>query len=74
MVSRSNISSVFNLYDKALNQTRGRLESRVIDGTHELEDFYSQFLKNHIIKYSPLFKNEAFRREMHRELEHRHRT
>ena len=74
MVNRSNISSVFNLYDSALNQTRKRLEKRVIDGTHELEDFYAQFLKNHIVKYSPLFKNEAFRREMHRELEQRHRT
>ena len=74
VVNRSNISSVFNLYDSALNQTRKRLENRVVDGTHELEEFYGQFLKNHIVKYSPLFKNEAFRREMHRELEQRHRT
>ena len=74
MVSRSNISDVFNLYDKALSQTRLKLESRVVESTNELELFYNQFLKDHIVKYADLFRNEAFRKEMHRELEQRYRT
>ena len=74
MASRSNISNVFNLYDKALEQTRSRLESRIVESTNELELFYNQFLKDHIVKYADLFRNEPFRREMHRELEQRYRS
>lgn len=74
MVSRSNISSVFNLYDKALGQTRQRLENRVKESTNELASFYDQFLKDHIIKYAELFKNDAFRKDMHMELEQRYRS
>ena len=74
MANRSNISNIFNLYDKALELTRRRLETRLIEGTKELEDFYANFLKNHVIKYSSLFKNEAFRKEMHNELEQRYHS
>lgn len=74
MTERSTISNVFNLYDKALFQTRGRLEKRVIEGTKELRKFYNEFLKDQIISYDDLFKNEAFRREMHKELQQRHRS
>ncbi|MDD5474589.1 MAG: hypothetical protein PHU34_10665 [Candidatus Methanoperedens sp.] len=74
MTERSTISNIFGLYDKALYQTRNRLEDRVIKGTNELEHFYKEFLKNHIVHYGSLFKNEAFRREMHRELQQRHRS
>lgn len=38
-----------------------------MDSTKELELFYNQFLKNHVVKYADLFRNEAFRKEMHRE-------
>ena len=48
MANRSNISNVFDLYDKALTQTRERLEERVVEGTKELEKFYNEFLKDHI--------------------------
>ena len=74
MTERSTISDIFGLYDKALFQTRDRLEKRVIKGSSELKDFYDEFLKDHIVQYSSLFKNEAFRREMHRELQQRHRS
>ena len=74
MTERPTISNIFGLYDKSLSQTRNRLENRVIKGTKELEQFYNEFLKNHIVHYSTLFKNEAFRREMHRELQQRHRS
>lgn len=74
MTERPTISNIFGLYDKALYQTRNRLEDRVIRGTKELEQFYNEILKNHIVHYGSLFKNEAFRREMHRELQHRHRS
>jgi len=74
MTERSTISDIFGLYDKALFQTRDRLEKRVINGSSELEDFHDEFLKDHIVHYSSLFKNEAFRREMHRELQQRHRS
>ncbi len=74
MVNRSNISNVFNLYDKALEQTRSRLEKRVVESTIELEEFYNEFLKNHIVQYADLFRNKAFRKEMHRELEQRYRS
>jgi len=74
MTERPTISNIFGLYDKSLSQTRNRLENRVIEGTNELEQFYKEFLKNHIVQYGSLFKNEAFRREMHRELQQRHRS
>ena len=74
MSNRSNSSSVFNLYDKALEQTRSRLEKRVVESTYELEGFYNEFLKNHIVQYADLFRNKAFRKEMHRELEQRYRS
>lgn len=74
MPGRSTISDIFSLYDKALSQTRNRLEGRVIESTKNLEEFYSEFLKTQIINYSNLFDNKAFRREMHLELQHRHRS
>ena len=74
MASRSNISDVFDLYDRALTQTRKRLDDRVVQGTIELEKFYNDFLKDHVIQYAKLFKNEAFRRQMHIELEERYRS
>lgn len=74
MPGRSNVSGVFNLYDKALRMTRTRIENRVRESTVELEDFYAQFLKDLVIKYSDLFSREAFRRDMHTELEDRYKT
>lgn len=74
MPNRPTISNVFDLYDKALGQTRGNLEKRVIEGTRELQGFYEQFLHNHIVRYADLFKVEGFRREMHRELEQRYHS
>lgn len=74
MTNRSNISDVFDLYDKALTQTRDRLEQRVVEGTKELEKFYNEFLKDHVIKYANLFKKEAFRKQMHIELEERYNS
>ena len=74
MAYRSNISTVFDLYDKALPQTRDRLEERVVEGTKELEKFYNEFLKDHVIRYSELFNNDLFRKEMHIEFEDRYRS
>lgn len=74
MLGRPSISNIFDLYDKALTQTRGRLEERVIESTKNLEEFYNEFLKTQVINYSQLFENEAFRREMHLDLQHRHRS
>ena len=74
MTGRGTISDVFNMYDKALSQTRNRLENRVVEGTEELKKFYAEFMKDHIIKYNPLFGNEAFRREIHRDLQQRIRS
>lgn len=74
MLGRSTVSDVFGMYDKALEQTRGRLERRVREGTEELEQFYAEFLRNHVVRFAPLFRGDAFRREMHRELQQRHRT
>lgn len=74
MTERSTISDVFGLYDRALTQTRSQLEKRVIQGRDELEAFYNEFLKEHIICYKPLFTREAFRRDMHRDLRQRHRS
>ncbi len=74
MTNRSNISDVFDLYDRALNQTRDRLDKRVVEGTKELEKFYNEFLKEHVVQYGNLFKNEAFRKEMHIELENRYHS
>lgn len=39
-----------------------------------MEAFYNQFLKDHVVKYADLFRNQAFRKEMHRELEQRYRS
>jgi hypothetical protein len=74
MSGRPTISDIFGLYDKALSQTRGRLEERVIESTTNLKEFYNGFLKTQVINYSQLFENEAFRREMHLDLQHRHRS
>lgn len=68
------ISDVFDLYDKALKQTKGNLKKRLFEGTKELNLFYKDFLKDHIVDFSTLFKNEAFRKEMHRELTQRFKT
>jgi hypothetical protein len=59
---------VFDLYDKALTQTRKRLDDRVVEGTIELEKFYNDFLKDHVVQYAKHFNDEAFRKEMHMEL------
>lgn len=74
MANRSNISNVFDLYDKALTQTRERLEERVVEGTKELEKFYNEFLKDHVIQYLELFNNKLFRKEMHIEFENRYHS
>ncbi len=74
MTRRETISDIFGLYDKALSQTRSRLEQRIEEGTRELQIFYDEFLKNHIVSYYNLFINEAYRRELHRELQQRHRS
>ena len=74
MIERPTISDIFGLYDRALFQTRERLEERVGQGTSELRDFYDEFLNNRIVNYAPQFKSEPFRREMHRELQQRHRS
>lgn len=74
MPGRPTISNIFGLYDKALSQTRGRLEEKVIESTKNLEEFYNEFLNTQVINYSQLFENEAFRREMHLNLQHRHRS
>jgi hypothetical protein len=69
---RPTVSDVFDLYDKALGQTRGRLDSRVREGTEALDRFYSAFLKDHIVRFHDRFQNPAYRREIHRELESRY--
>lgn len=74
MQGRPTISNIFGLYDAALKQTRNRLEENVIESTNSLEEFYNSFLKTQVINYSQLFENEAFRREMNRELQIRHRS
>lgn len=74
MTSRPTISDIFTLYDKALTQTRQRFEDSVVETTEQLETFYDEFLKDHVICYANLFENEGFRREIHRELEQRHRS
>lgn len=74
MNGRPSISDIFGLYDKALAQTRNRLEEGVIESTNNLEKFYNEFLKTQVINYSQLFENEAFRREIHLDLQHRHRS
>jgi len=74
MTERPTISDIFKLYDTALNQTRKRIDDNYADTYTNLEQFYDKFLKNHIINYHNHFKNEAFRREMHRELIQRHRV
>ncbi|MCL4333382.1 MAG: hypothetical protein M1290_06425 [Candidatus Thermoplasmatota archaeon] len=74
MLGRPTVSDIFDLYDQALDQTRDRLENRVIEGTRALDTFYRNFLKDHVIQYAPLFRNESFRREMHRILQQRHRS
>ena len=74
MTNRSNISDVFDLYDKALTQTRKRLDDRVVEGTIELEKFYNDFLKDHVVQYAKHFNDEAFRKEMHMELEGRYHS
>jgi hypothetical protein len=74
MTERPTLSDKFGLYDRALGQTRGRLEERVVQGTQELVALYEEFLKGHVVHHSKTFRNEAFRREMHRELQQRHRS
>jgi len=74
MTERPTLSDKFGLYDKALSQTRGRLEQRVVQGTKELQTLYDEFLKNHVVRHHDNFQSEAFRREMHRELQQRHRS
>jgi hypothetical protein len=74
MPGRSTISDVFNLYDKALSQTRSKLETGAIESTRELELFYNDFLKTQIINYGTKFESEGVRNEIHRSLEHRHRS
>jgi hypothetical protein len=74
MPGRSTISDVFTLYDKALTQTRGKLETGAIDSTRALEQFYNEFLKTQIINYGTKFENEGVRNEIHRNLEQRHRS
>jgi hypothetical protein len=74
IVGRASISDVFSLYDRALSQTKGRLEESVAETTKELEKFYAEFLKNHIINFSEKFKNEGYRRELHRALQQRCRS
>lgn len=74
MSGRGTISDIFDLYDKALSLTRRRLEERVVQGKNELDGFYEEFLHEHVIRYKPLFDNKPFRREMHRQLQSRHRS
>lgn len=74
MTERSTISDTFGLYDRALGQTRTRLEKRVLEGTRELDAFYKEFLNNHVVSYGQDFSNEAFCRELHRDLQQRHRS
>jgi hypothetical protein len=74
MPGRSTISDVFTLYDKALTQTRSKLESGALESTRELESFYNEFLKTQIHNYGSLFENEGVRNEIHRNLEQRHRS
>jgi hypothetical protein len=71
---RPTVSDVFDLYDVALSQTRGRLESRLKEGTDALEKFYSTFLVNHVVTFHDRFANPAYRREIHRLLQARYRT
>jgi hypothetical protein len=68
---RPTLSDVFDLYDRALGQTKSRLDTRVREGTEALEKFYEGFLKNHVIQFQPRFSSPAYRREIHRELEDR---
>jgi hypothetical protein len=74
MPLRPSISDIFTQYDTALKQTRGRIEESVAETTSELDAFYKDFLRNHVIDYAVRFKNEAHRREIHRELQQRFRT
>lgn len=74
MAPRSTISDVFSLYDRALSQTRNKLERALLDSTEELEQFYNEFLKDQVICYADRFESEVFRREMHRSLQQRHRN
>jgi hypothetical protein len=74
MTGRSTISDVFTLYDKALTQTRNKLETGVIESTSELKKFYDEFLKTQIILYADLFESEGVRNEIHRALQQRHRN
>jgi hypothetical protein len=74
MPGRSTISDVFTLYDKALTQTRSKLETGAIESTRALELFYDEFLRTQIINYGTKFENEGVRNEIHRNLEQRHRS
>jgi hypothetical protein len=74
MTGRSTISDVFSLYDKALSQTRTKLESGAVESTRELESFYNEFLKSQIINYGSKFEIEGVRNEIHRNLQQRHRN
>jgi hypothetical protein len=74
MTERPTISDIFALYDSALNQTRKKIDDNYRDTYQNLEIFYENFLKTHVINYNTHFKNEAFRRDMHRELQQRHRV
>lgn len=74
MTERPTISDIFALYDSALNQTRKKIDDNYEATYDNLITFYKDFLKNHIINYNKNFKKEAFRRDMHRELQQRHRA
>lgn len=74
MAGRQSVSDVFDLYDRGLSSTRGRLEKRVIDGTKALDLFYKEYLSTQLVRYADLFSDKNFRREMHKELEERHHS
>ena len=72
--ARGSISDVFDLYDKALSQTRGGLEARTIEGTLALDGFYRGFLRHHVVSFAPRFDRPEVRRELHRTLQERNHS
>lgn len=72
MAGKQSVSDVFDLYDRSLQSTRGRLERRVVEGTNALEDFYKEFFSTQVVRYAPNFMNPGFRRELHKELQSRY--
>lgn len=65
-------SEVFDLYDQALKQTKGRLESRYEEANQALDEFYDEFLHNHVLNYGAVFEDPEACRQIHDRLRQRY--